>query len=146
MSKLSYKERQNLCEKISMDKQEREEWENGLRVRITPDRKGGIECIRENVRFVEGDNLNTKHEQMVRDFFQRIANEEANERIRLQNKKINGKRACVKCGEMTPVKHVQIENNLAYCPYCWEVCFGKANKNWLPGFKEGEAGKGFHKA
>ena len=55
MPRLSYKERQNLYEKIRMDAQERKEWEENLDVKITPARKRRIECFDEILKFIEND-------------------------------------------------------------------------------------------
>lgn len=125
MPKLSYKERQNLYEKIRMDAQERKEWEENLEVKITPKRKYRIECFDEIVKFIEngspGESTINEHSGIYH-------LSAINKTIKKLNQKVEKKAICVKCGQWTLRKYAKTKNKLTYCAYCYEVCFGTRAK------------------
>ena len=143
--KLDFKERKNLYEKIRMEKEEKQEWEEGLAVKMTPDRKKRIECFKEILDFVEDDEWAEDEEEILQNALARINNEEINEKTRRMNEKFEKGKNCVRCGEWTKKNLLQESNSLAYCPYCWEVCFGHKNENWPPKIGGNEDRKGLHR-
>jgi hypothetical protein len=37
---------------------------------------------------------------------------------------------CVECGERVKSENIVYVIRMIYCPYCWEVCFGKRSVDW----------------
>ena len=148
MPKLSWKERRNICEKLRMDDQEKQEWEEMLEVKITPEPKRRIECLDDNIAFIERDiGQQGDAENCLRPHQGIFHQKEINQAAKKLEKKMEKQGTCVKCGEWTSIKLLKKNNGLKYCPYCWEVCFGKRSSNWPPGGKAKEyQRRGFHKA
>lgn len=143
MPKLSWKERQNLYERIKMDEQERKEWE-GLGVAITPERKRRLEDFQSVVDMIEG---NAPPAPGIYDPHGGITNLDAiNAKVRAQNERAERMTACVKCGQTMPRKDAQTKNKLAYCGYCYAVCFSERDDKWPPKITKGDSTRGMHRA
>jgi hypothetical protein len=142
MPKLSYKERQNLYEKIRMDDQERKGWE-GLDVHITSERKHRIECFNEILGFIE--NEKPPQTKTINEHSGIYHLREINKTIKKLNQKVERKAICVKCGQWTLRKYAKTKNKLTYCAYCFAVCFGNGSEGWPPKISRGDSMRRLHR-
>ncbi len=144
MPKLSWKERQNLYEAVRMDSQERAEWES-LEVKVTPNVQGRLEDFRGALEFVEAEcrpDIGPAFEPHGGIYHQ----DEIQKNTRQQRAMAEKMVICVKCGHWTPRKSSKKKNKLAYCGYCYAVCFGDRDDRWLPKISRGDNTKGMHRA
>jgi len=142
MPKLSWKERQNLYEKVRMDAQERREWAD-LEVPITPESKRRIECFNDILAGIEGESVEDSDTINAHGGIYHL--DEINEAAARQNARAETETICVKCGEKTLLVHATIKNKLAYCAYCAVVCFGNRDEGWPPKIAKGESVRRLHR-
>lgn len=100
-------------------------------------RRYALQCDADELEFLSPTIAEMR---MAARALQSISREESNgifnARVEKQNKKIETKAVCVKCGKWFDRETGQEENGLCYCGYCHAVCFAPRDTRWIPGKKE----------